>query len=53
MKARMRNTRDSMDRLKVNKIETGNHYPCVNTAVRHMCEYHCKKCFFETAYCSK
>jgi hypothetical protein len=53
MKARAKNTRDSATKSGMNKIQTGSYYPCVNTAVRHMCEYHCRKCFFEAAYCPK
>lgn len=35
------------------KIDAKIYYPCTNIGVRHTCNYHCKKCFFEIVYSHK
>jgi hypothetical protein len=35
------------------KIDANINYVCSNIGVRHLCSYHCKKCYFEAIYCPK
>jgi hypothetical protein len=53
MRLLSRNSKTAESKKRIKKIAVATYYPCSNIAVRHICMNHCRKCYFEAAYCPK